>query len=108
MIRRVFKGIGIAVVTVALMAVVWAVISLTADRPVVYDDIAEHFKYGSLGSEPGGSLLAPVGGVLPPYEVFKALPSICRDKMPGGDASFGLIFAPGPDLAPCRSCRPGL
>ena len=41
-------------------------------------------SYGSIGSEPGGSLLAPVGGVLPPYWVFKALPSICSDKLPSG------------------------
>ena len=72
--------------------------SLTTDRPVVYDDIAEHFKYGSIGSEPGGSLLAPVGGVLPPYQVFKALPAICSDRLPGGYASVGLIFEPGRDL----------
>jgi hypothetical protein len=81
-----------------LVVIVWAIVALTTDRPVVQDDIAEHFKYGSIGSEPGGSLLAPVGGVLPPYEVFKTLPTICRDKLPGGYASLGLIFEPGHDL----------
>jgi hypothetical protein len=41
----------IALVLVALIIgyVVWAV---TADRPVTYSDITEHFKYGSIGSEP--------------------------------------------------------
>ncbi|HEY2907197.1 MAG TPA: hypothetical protein VGJ29_14945 [Vicinamibacterales bacterium] len=89
---RVVAAAGIAV------AVGWVAVSLTTDRPVVYGNIAEHFKYGSIGSEPGGSLLAPVGGVLPPYEVFKSLPTICSDKLPGGYASVGLIFEPGHDL----------
>jgi hypothetical protein len=88
----------IAAVAVVLVLIVWVVMSVTTDRPVVYDDVAEHFKYGSIGSEPGGSVLAPVGGVLPPYQVFKALPSICSDRLPGGYASVGLIFEPGRDL----------
>ena len=67
--------------------------------PSTYEDITEHFKYGSIGSEPGGSLLAPVGGVLPPYWVFKALPSICSDRLPGGiRVAFGFISEPGTDL----------
>ena len=59
------------------------VLTMRSDRPVVYGDITEHFKYGSIGSEPGVSLLRPVGGALPPYAVFTALPSICRDRLPG-------------------------
>ena len=49
------------------------------DRPVDYSRIEEHFKYGSIGSEPGGSLFYAVGGLLPPYWIFKALPKICPD-----------------------------
>jgi mono/diheme cytochrome c family protein len=52
----------------------------------------------SIGSEPGGSLLSPVGGVLPPYWVFKALPAICSDRLPGGYATFGFVMEPGKDL----------
>lgn len=63
-----------------------------------YADIQEHFKYGSIGSEPGGSILSTVGGVLPPYWVFKSLPSVCPEKLPGGWASLGLIFEPGHEL----------
>ena len=87
-------------VVVALVAVVtlWVVVSLSIDRPVAYDEITEHFKYGSIGSEPGVSLLQPVGGVLPPYSVFTALPSICPEKLPGGYASLGFVFEPGRDL----------
>jgi hypothetical protein len=95
---RVLRWLRIAAAAAIVVVVIWAAVSLTTDRPVVYANIAEHFKYGSIGSEPGGSLLAPVGGVLPPYEVFKSLPAICSDKLPGGYASVGLIFEPGHDL----------
>lgn len=78
--------------------VVWALLAIRSDEPVTYADIREHFKYGSIGSEPGGSLLAPIGGVLPPYWVFRSLPSICADRLPGGYASFGFIVEPGHDL----------
>jgi mono/diheme cytochrome c family protein len=98
MIWRLIKwGVLIALV-LSFVAIGWALATVRADRPVEYGDITEHFKYGSIGSEPGVSLLAPVGGVLPPYEVFKALPSICSDKLPGGYASVGLIVEPGRDL----------
>ena len=39
-----------------------------------------------------GRCCAPVGGVLPPYWVFKALPSVCSDKLPGGYATFGFVI----------------
>src|SRR5262245_4577456 len=94
LIRRVV----IALVLVGILVAVWALITVRADRPVTYSEITEHFKYGSIGSEPGVSLLQPVGGVLPPYSVFTALPSICPDKLPGGYASVGLIVEPGHDL----------
>ncbi len=54
-----------AVVLVAIVAV-WALVSVRIDRPQTYDAIEEHFKYGSIGSEPGVSLLTPIGGILPP------------------------------------------
>jgi hypothetical protein len=69
-----------------------------ADRPVTYSAIEEHFKYGSIGSEPGGSLMEAVGGVLPPYWIFKVLPSICPDLLPGGYASLGLLSEKNRDL----------
>jgi processive rubber oxygenase RoxA-like protein len=90
----------VLVLFVAALAVVtlWVVVSLSIDRPVTYDEITDHFKYGSIGSEPGVSLLQPVGGVLPPYAIFSALPSICPEKLPGGYASLGFVFEPGHDL----------
>ena len=61
-----FGRLLLAVVIVAIVAAVVVVITIRADRPTTYADIQEHFKYGSIGSEPGGSILSPVGGVLPP------------------------------------------
>jgi hypothetical protein len=87
-----------ALVGGGLLFALWLALTLTADAPVRYAGIEDHYKYGSIGSEPGVSLLQPVGGVLPPYWVFRALPSICRDRLPGGYASFGFITEPGRDL----------
>jgi hypothetical protein len=93
------KTLLLAVVLIVLMIGLLKVAAvLRSNQPVVYADITEHFKYGSIGSEPGGSLMRPIGGVLPPYVVFKALPAVCRDRLPGGYASAGLIFEPGHDL----------
>ena len=94
MVWTLLAAAGVALVVM----VIWVITSVTSDRPVTYASIEDHFKYGSIGSEPGGSLLAPVGGVLPPYWVFKALPSICRDKLPGGYATFGFVMETGRDL----------
>ncbi len=88
----------VAVIGLAAGVALWVLLTLRADRPRVYDDITEHFKYGSIGSEPGVSLLRPVGGALPPYAVFTALPSICREKAPNGYQTFGFIFEEGRDL----------
>ena len=93
--RRTF---AIALGAFAFVILLWAAIAVASDRPVTYGDIAEHFKYGSIGSEPGVSLLRPVGGVLPPLSVFTALPSICAEKLPGGYASLGFVFEKGHSL----------
>jgi mono/diheme cytochrome c family protein len=96
--RQVIKRVGIGAVVLVGLVVLWVLVSLNSDRPTTYEDIEEHFKYGSIGSEPGGSLLSPIGGVLPPYWVFKSLPSVCSDKLPNGYASFGFVMEPGRDL----------
>jgi hypothetical protein len=82
----------------ALLVGLWFFSSIATDRPLAQTGIVEHFKYGSIGSEPGGSLMRPVGGVLPPYWVFKALPNMCSEKIPGGYASFGFVVERGQDL----------
>jgi hypothetical protein len=87
-----------ALLLAAVLGGLWFLASIRADRPVVHEDVVDHFKYGSIGSEPGVSLLRPVGGALPPYWVFTALPSICPDRLPGGYASLGFVVEPGRDL----------
>jgi len=93
------RRITILLVAVAVLLLVARLVRhFTVDRPVDYGDIREQFKYGSIGSEPGGSVLAPVGGLLPPYWIFKTMPDICRDRLPGGYASLGLIYEKHKDL----------
>jgi hypothetical protein len=70
----------------------------THDSTRNYADIEEHFKYGSIGSETGGTIISPLGGVLPPYLVFKTLPQVCPDKLPGGYASLGRVFEPNRNM----------
>ena len=81
-----------------VLLAIWLAWRFWSDRPVQYSAIEEHFKYGSIGSEVGGSVFTPVGGILPPYWIFKALPAICPDKLPGGYASLGLLFEKGQEL----------
>src|ERR1700733_9555293 len=86
-----------AVIVIALI-VIYLAWYFGRDRTRYYSDIQEHFKYGSIGSEPGGSIFDPVGGVLPPYLIFKTLPQVCPDKLPGGYASLGLVFEPNHEM----------
>ncbi|MDY7094511.1 MAG: cytochrome c [Acidobacteriota bacterium] len=70
-----------------------------ADVPVDYENPVEHFKWGSIGSEPGGSLVNAAGGLLPPYEIFRVLPQVCPDMLPGeGYASLGFLFENGHEM----------
>jgi hypothetical protein len=83
---------------VALLGGAFAVYYFLRDEPVRYADDFEHFKYGSIGSEPGGSVFNSQGGFLPPYGVFKALPSVCPEMLPGGYRSLGLFYEKERDL----------
>ena len=62
------------------------------DAPTIYADIREHFKYGSIGSEPANGI---------PYWIWKVLPEMFPEKLPrpgNGYASFGFVFQPGEEL----------
>jgi hypothetical protein len=82
---------GVFIVLVAL-SLAW---KFLRDKPTTYSNVQEHFKYGSIGSEVGGSLAEGVGGLLPPYWIFRVLPKIAPEKLPGGYASLGLLFEQG-------------
>jgi hypothetical protein len=95
--RRFLCGIILLIVVVAALFIVRRV---TADKPKTYRSDAEHFLYGSIGSEPGGNPLAPVGGMLPPYQIFVVLPDMFPDRLPGGYASLGLVYETNRDGKP--------
>ena len=58
-------------------------------RRAFFDDPVKQFKYGSTG----GDRLAGI-----PAGIFKALPQLCRDYLPGeGWQSLGFVFEPGMD-----------
>ncbi|MGE3704844.1 MAG: cytochrome c [Vicinamibacterales bacterium] len=101
MMRRAFRYLsylGLVLLVAGSVFGIWVLTQIGTDEPVTYEAIEDHFKYGSIGSEPGGQLLSPIGGVLPPFWVFTSLPSICSDKLPNGYATFGFITEPGHDL----------
>ncbi|MEH2156499.1 cytochrome c [Nostoc sp.] len=88
-IKGVFKRIIVVIVGVVAVAVffLWPVLS---NSPVDYADIENHFKYGSIGSE-------PINGI--PYWIWKVLPELFPDKLPGkGYTSLGFIKEPDKDL----------
>ena len=63
---------------------------LFGNGPVIYSDIEEHFKYGSIGSEPANGI---------PYWVWKAMPVVFADKLPGeGYESLGFLYEEDRDL----------
>jgi hypothetical protein len=114
---RLLRALLLVAGVVLAAAVVW---TLTRDRPL--EETAsdeEHFKYGSLGSEPGGTLLHPVGGLLPPASIFKVLPRVCTNVVTRtGESSFGavtsyerdfgLIYEPIPGRAEKRDLPVGI
>ncbi|MCG6873986.1 MAG: c-type cytochrome [Betaproteobacteria bacterium] len=81
----VFAGLAVFVVLA-----VYAVSLFTQDEAVTYDNIVDHFKYGSTGGERESGF---------PYWIFQALPQVCASHLPGkGYASLGLIYEKGRDL----------
>ena len=63
--------------------------------PEHHADVVAHFKYGSYGSEINGL----------PYPIWKALPEVCKDMLPGGWAQVGLYTEPGKDMPVGTSLR---
>ncbi len=82
----------VLVVLVALIAAggVSAYTFLTRDDPVVYGNIVEQYKYGSIGTE-------ELQGV--PYELWVVLPEVFEDLLPPGPGKgyerLGFTYEPG-------------
>ncbi|WP_323770008.1 hypothetical protein [Antarctobacter sp.] len=53
-----------------------------------FDDVVEHFKYGSIGAEVDGF----------PYDIWRELPTLFAEEIPQGYAGFGFVSEEGHDL----------
>ena len=80
---------------IIIYAVAMALLFLSFVLPSVFSgpedhaNIEDHFKYGSIGSEPANGI---------PYWIWKALPELFSDKLPGsGYESLGFIREEGRD-----------
>jgi len=103
LLQRRWARAGVALLVLLLVSVFVAamllILRFTADRPVEYSDIGEHFKYGSTGGERESGL---------PYWVFQVMPRVCAKHLPGGYASLGFVYEPGHDLPVGMSKRRNL
>lgn len=94
-----FRRIGcLILLAILLLIAFWAWFRFGRDSTEHYANIEDHYKYGSIGSEVGGTLSDAVGGLLPPARIFEVLPAMFPDKLPGGYASLGFVMEPGHDL----------
>lgn len=66
-----------------LIVAVWFGVRLSSDRAIAYENIEDHFKYGSTGGERASGI---------PYSVLMVLPQIFPEYLPGGYASLGFIY----------------
>lgn len=80
-------GAALLVLGAAVAGLGWY--KLFRQEPVRFDSDEEHFKYGSIGVEASQGF---------PYLVWKALPVVFADRLPGGFPSLGFIFEQGHDL----------
>jgi mono/diheme cytochrome c family protein len=79
-------GGAMALAVAAVIAIgIWAVIKISGERTPLYADSLEHFKYGSIGSEPESGL---------PLAIWKALPVLFPERFDGRQdyAAFGLLY----------------
>jgi mono/diheme cytochrome c family protein len=88
--RKVAVGLTGLAAVIVLAAGVGAVLLLKHDVPDQYDDIQEHFKYGSIGAEARAGL---------PDRIWYVLPTVFADLLPPGPGQgyerFGFIYEPG-------------
>ena len=90
--QRTTVRVATAAILVVLLLAGWAFYdNLLRPQPdLVYPDIVQHYKYAAIGLGSGSRV---------PYWIFKVLPDVFADKLPGpgGYASLGLIMEDGAD-----------
>src|SRR5262245_39210656 len=80
--------LGVLALTFVLGGYLWY--RFGRDVPIVYDQIEDHFKYGSTGGERESGF---------PYWIFQAMPRVCARHLPGRDyTALGLLYEQGRDL----------
>src|SRR5687767_14132805 len=79
-------ALGLAAIIVGA-SLLWRV---SRDDTPAFASIEEHFKYGSIGSEPASGM---------PYAIWKLLPSLYPDEFEGRDdySAFGFLYETGAD-----------
>ncbi len=96
-IKRFLKRFLVTLFGVALALILfWASPLIFNNGPVTYSNINDHFKYGSIGSEPATGI---------PYWIWKVLPVMFSDQIPTdsyqvgtGYEALGFIQEDGQDL----------
>ena len=85
-----WKIFGIIVAILVAVSIYLVSPLLLGNGTTKYADINDHYKYGSIGGEAANGI---------PYWVWKALPVVFADKLPGeGYTSLGFIQEPEHDL----------
>jgi mono/diheme cytochrome c family protein len=92
--RSIWTGLLVLFLLLPAVGLVAGAVYLAArflpDRPVAYDDIEQHFRYGSTGGERESGF---------PLWIWQALPQVCAKHLPGkGYASLGMTYEKGKDL----------
>ncbi|HKJ02646.1 MAG TPA: hypothetical protein VJ997_09330 [Longimicrobiales bacterium] len=98
-LKKAAMWVGAVVVVGSVAGGVYLFRRLTDDMPVRYDDVAEHFKYGSTGGERG---FRNQFGFGVPYWIWISMPELFPEYLPDGEAgrgyaSFGMIYEDGKD-----------
>jgi mono/diheme cytochrome c family protein len=98
-VKKLLAWVGALVVVALVVGATYTAVRLTDDEPVTYEDIEEHFKYGSTGGERGWGKQFGFGV---PYWIWIALPELFPDYLPDqergrGYAAFGMIYEEGRD-----------
>jgi cytochrome c553 len=90
--KKIVISVGVAVIVLGVVGVAWARSFLHRNRPEThYDDIVEHFKYGSIGTEARLGVPAPLFDLFP--VMFADL--LPKDRPGVGWEKLGFLYEPG-------------